>query len=63
MNRRDFMKVAAASVLAASTECVNAKIFAPSLENQDKGIAILTDKFCCRWTIDSKLLKGIFDDE
>ena len=34
------MKVAAASVLAASTECVNAKIFAPSLENQDKGIAI-----------------------
>ena len=30
---------------------------------EDKGIAILTDKFGCRWTIDSKLLKGIFDDE
>lgn len=34
------MKVAAASVLAASTEGVNAKIFAPAKKNREKGIAI-----------------------
>ncbi|MBQ5358640.1 MAG: twin-arginine translocation signal domain-containing protein, partial [Alistipes sp.] len=41
MNRRDFMKVAAASVLAASTEGVNAKIFdTESPKHTKEGIAI-----------------------
>lgn len=41
MNRRDFMKVAAASVLAASTEGVNAKIFdTESPKHTKEGITI-----------------------
>ena len=41
MNRRDFMKVAAASVLAASAEGVSAKVFDNNTDSDNnEGIAV-----------------------